>query len=243
MQYRESLPPRNLESESSRHRPRRPPHLRFRFELRISSSKPLDRIDRTSNIRRTPSNIRRSFGTSFRTLIRYVSLLSLFSKFISTVLRIPFTFFFRCLGVLLVLVILGLISVLTTSRLHSYIVCFGFYSSLRRITSQDKSGNNNKSSKNTSSSSTTPKSTSTPTTTTASTSSGGNQTAAKPKKTSEDLTGKLGKDGKLTTEERNRRISNNLCLFCGGTGHHASECKRAKARAAKLAESSDSSKK
>jgi hypothetical protein len=114
--------------------------------------------------------------------------------------------------------------------------------------SQDKSGNNNnnKSSKNTSTSasSSAPKpSNSAPKSSSASPSSsrpGNGNTASQPKKPSEDLTGKLGKDGKLTTEERNRRISNNLCLFCGGTGHHASECKRAKARAARAAKTSES---
>jgi hypothetical protein len=71
----------------------------------------------------------------------------------------------------------------------------------------------------------------------------GSTTAAKPaKKTTEDLTGKLGKDGKLTTEERNRRILNNLCLFCGATGHRASDCKKAtKARAAKTSETTETS--
>jgi polyhydroxyalkanoate synthesis regulator phasin len=59
------------------------------------------------------------------------------------------------------------------------------------------------------------------------------------KKTS-DLGDKLGKDGKLTTAERARRFANNLCLFCGGTGHTAKECpksssssSKAKLRAAK----------
>jgi len=50
-----------------------------------------------------------------------------------------------------------------------------------------------------------------------------------------DLTNKLGKDGKLTADERKRRLENNLCMFCGGTGHFADNCpkktKKAKARA------------
>ena len=33
-----------------------------------------------------------------------------------------------------------------------------------------------------------------------------------------DLTGKLGKDGKLTLQERQRHMDNSLCLFCGKTG-------------------------
>jgi len=51
-----------------------------------------------------------------------------------------------------------------------------------------------------------------------------------------DLTNKLGKDGKLTADERKRRLDNNLCMFCGGPGHFADNCpkktKKAKARAA-----------
>ena len=58
-----------------------------------------------------------------------------------------------------------------------------------------------------------------------------------------DLSSKLGKDGKLTPEERSRRFANNLCMFCGGAGHKASECpkntssaSKAKARAANAKE-------
>jgi len=50
-----------------------------------------------------------------------------------------------------------------------------------------------------------------------------------------DLTNKLGKDGKLTADERKRCLDNNLCMFCGGPGHFADNCpkktKKAKARA------------
>lgn len=48
-----------------------------------------------------------------------------------------------------------------------------------------------------------------------------------------DLTSKLGKDGKLTSEERKRRMDNKLCLFCGGPGHSARECTKSTSRAAK----------
>jgi hypothetical protein len=55
-----------------------------------------------------------------------------------------------------------------------------------------------------------------------------------------DLSTKLGKDGKLTPEERQRRFNLNLCMFCGLFGHRASDCPKAaaakKARAAKTAE-------
>jgi len=51
-----------------------------------------------------------------------------------------------------------------------------------------------------------------------------------------DLTNKLGKDGKLTADERKRHLDNNLCMFCGGPRHFADNCpkktKKAKAHAA-----------
>jgi hypothetical protein len=54
---------------------------------------------------------------------------------------------------------------------------------------------------------------------------------------------KLGKDGKLTSAERQRRFDNNLCMFCGGVGHGAKDCpkssssaSKAKARAAQAKE-------
>jgi ferredoxin len=39
-----------------------------------------------------------------------------------------------------------------------------------------------------------------------------------------DLTGKLDSRGKLTQQERQRRIDKNLCLFCGGFGHRTDNC-------------------
>ena len=47
-----------------------------------------------------------------------------------------------------------------------------------------------------------------------------------------DLTRKLGKDGKLTPQERQRCMDKSLCLFCGKTGHIAKECPKLTAIAA-----------
>ena len=44
-----------------------------------------------------------------------------------------------------------------------------------------------------------------------------------------NLTGKLGKDGKLTPQECQRRMDNSLCLFCRKTGHIAKECPKSTA--------------
>ena len=79
---------------------------------------------------------------------------------------------------------------------------------------------------------------------------GGNASSGSPKPATKpttsgsskpDLTDKLGKDGKLTTNERKRCLDNNLCMFCGGAGHFADKCqkksKKAKAHAAAASES------
>jgi len=57
---------------------------------------------------------------------------------------------------------------------------------------------------------------------------------------SSEIPSHLGKDGKLTEEERQRRIKEKLCMFCGQPGHMAKDCpkstsksSKAKARAAK----------
>jgi hypothetical protein len=39
---------------------------------------------------------------------------------------------------------------------------------------------------------------------------------------------KLDKNGKLKATERQRRIDNKLCIICGGPGHMARDCKKAK---------------
>jgi len=50
---------------------------------------------------------------------------------------------------------------------------------------------------------------------------------------SNPLADKLGKDGKLTQQERQRRFDNRLCMFCGGPGHTAANCSKASSSAAK----------
>jgi hypothetical protein len=50
---------------------------------------------------------------------------------------------------------------------------------------------------------------------------------------SHSIADKLGKDGKLTPQERQRRFDNNLCLFCGGTGHNAANCPKSSSSASK----------
>src|SRR6266481_9811973 len=54
-----------------------------------------------------------------------------------------------------------------------------------------------------------------------------------------NLTGKLGKDGKLTLVEQQHCMDNNLCLFCGKTGHLVKDCSKvpsaAKAQATTMA--------
>ena len=48
-----------------------------------------------------------------------------------------------------------------------------------------------------------------------------------------DLTGKLGKDRKLTPQECQCHMDNSLCLFCGKMGHIAKECPKSTAIAAR----------
>ena len=53
------------------------------------------------------------------------------------------------------------------------------------------------------------------------------------KKSNPDLSSKLGKDGKLTPQERQCRLDKNLCLFCGASGHMAKDCPKSTSTAAK----------
>ena len=56
-------------------------------------------------------------------------------------------------------------------------------------------------------------------------SSQGKGSSSNPKKSATpDLSLKLGKDGKLTPQERQHHMDNKLCLFCGNSGHQAKEC-------------------
>ena len=64
------------------------------------------------------------------------------------------------------------------------------------------------------------------------------------------LADKLGKDGKLTLQERQRHFDNKLCMFCGGTGHTTKDCpkssssaSKARARAAQASDSKEDKKK
>ena len=62
---------------------------------------------------------------------------------------------------------------------------------------------------------------------------------AMPKK--DDLTNKLGSDGKLTPQERQRRMDKGLCLLCGQSGPMVRECPRATKAHAAATESSAAS--
>ena len=57
-----------------------------------------------------------------------------------------------------------------------------------------------------------------------------------------DLASKLGADGRLTQQDRQRRMDQNLCLFCSKPGHMAKDCnKAAAAKACAASTTQDSS--
>jgi hypothetical protein len=63
----------------------------------------------------------------------------------------------------------------------------------------------------------------------ASTSTGKSDTT--PKATPKPYADKLDKNGQITATERARRVKLNLCMYCGGSGHKASECRKRPASA------------
>lgn len=60
----------------------------------------------------------------------------------------------------------------------------------------------------------------------------GSSSKDKPKNSISD---KLGKNGKLIGEERERRLKEGLCLYCGEKGHIAHDCPKSKAAKARAA--------
>ena len=69
--------------------------------------------------------------------------------------------------------------------------------------------------------------------TTASNNNNDNKKSATPAASGSSIADKLGNDGKLKANERQRRFDNNLCLYCGGVGHKTSDYKKAAASKAK----------
>jgi len=53
------------------------------------------------------------------------------------------------------------------------------------------------------------------------------------KPTSSETPTHLGKDGKLTKEERQRHIKDKLCMFCGQPGHMARDCPKSTSKSSK----------
>src|SRR5882724_371311 len=68
------------------------------------------------------------------------------------------------------------------------------------------------------------------------TSSGSTQnkgSTTKQKPTTPDLSSKLGKDGKLTPQERQHCLDNKLCLFCGSSRHVTKDCPKSTSASSK----------
>ncbi|KAF9228286.1 hypothetical protein BS17DRAFT_813235 [Gyrodon lividus] len=49
-----------------------------------------------------------------------------------------------------------------------------------------------------------------------------------------DLSSKLGKDGRLTSEEHKHHFDLKLCMFCGAMGYMAKDCWKSTSHAAKM---------
>ena len=56
---------------------------------------------------------------------------------------------------------------------------------------------------------------------------------SKPTGKTPDISNKLSQDGKLTSEECQRRFDKGLCMFCSASGHLAKECPKSGSQAAK----------
>ena len=56
-----------------------------------------------------------------------------------------------------------------------------------------------------------------------------------------DLSEKLGKDGKLRSDEHKRRMEKNLCLYCGASGHSTKDCWKSTSTHGRAAQASSSS--
>ena len=57
--------------------------------------------------------------------------------------------------------------------------------------------------------------------------------SSEPRKFIPDLTSKLGKDRKLTPQERQCCMDKNLCIFCGAPGHVVKDCPKSTSVASK----------
>ncbi|KAG6326866.1 hypothetical protein ID866_12224, partial [Astraeus odoratus] len=64
-------------------------------------------------------------------------------------------------------------------------------------------------------------------------SSGTSSSSSSSDSSTPDLSGIIGKDGKLTTTEHLHHMKNSLCLFCGLPGHSAKDCPRSTSHTAK----------
>ena len=60
----------------------------------------------------------------------------------------------------------------------------------------------------------------------ASASSSGAASGSATPRTPKPYADKLGKNGKITDAERARRLKEGLCMYCGGKGHQAADCKK-----------------